>query len=354
MRGLKLTVYFRERRRAGGTLAAHALGELFARHGLRLAVLLRGIEGFGLEHRLQTHRVLTLSEDLPLVWVAIDEPERIEAVAREVERLLPQGLLTLERAQFGERAADLVPDEAEATKLTVYCGRRERASGRLAHHALVDRLRELGLEGASVLLGLDGVRLGERRRARFFHSNAQVPAMILAVGSKERVGAALPVLDGMLRRPLLTLERVRLLKRDGLPLAPPRRPPDEDPSGLGLWHKITVYTGEDSPSPDGYGPLYVELVRALREAGASGATVLGGVWGYSGAGAPHGDRFLALRRRVPVVCISVERPHRMAALWPIVDRITAGSGLVTGELVPAVRATGPAGRLGGLRLAQIE
>ena len=39
--------------------------DLFARHGCEASVLLRGAEGFGAKQRLQTDRLLSLSEDLP-------------------------------------------------------------------------------------------------------------------------------------------------------------------------------------------------------------------------------------------------------------------------------------------------
>ena len=41
-------------------------------------MLLRGAEGFGAKQRLQTQRLLSLSEDLPVVAVAVDARERIE------------------------------------------------------------------------------------------------------------------------------------------------------------------------------------------------------------------------------------------------------------------------------------
>lgn len=355
MRGLKLTVYLGERDRAGGRgLAAHALGDLFARHRVRLAVLLRGLEGFGLKHHLQTQRLLSLSDDLPMVWVAVDVPHVIQAVAGEVDRLLPEGLVTLERAQIGERAGDLAPDGDAAVKLTVYPGRGERTRGRPAHLAVVDLLRELGVEGASVLMGVDGVRRGERRRARFIGANGEVPMMIIAISSRETLLPALPALDDLLGPSVVTLERVRILKRDGRPLAQPEVPPPGDGGGLGLWHKITVHTGEDAPAPGGGDALYSALLRELRRAGATGASVLRGVWGYSGDGEPHGDRMLSVRRRVPVVAVCIDRPARMAGLWPVVDAMTARHGLVTGEIVPAFRAAGPGARVGGLRLADLD
>src|SRR5947199_4036805 len=96
---LKLTVYFGERDRANGRFLADALIDLFARHELQTSVLLRGTEGFGDKQRLQTQRLLTLSEDLPLVAVAVDARERVQAVLPEVQSISGDGLVTLERAR---------------------------------------------------------------------------------------------------------------------------------------------------------------------------------------------------------------------------------------------------------------
>jgi PII-like signaling protein len=110
-----------------------------------------------------------------------------------------------------------------------------------------------------------------------------------------------------------------------------------------------VYCGEQSRHAGV--PLYVELVRALRVAGAAGATALRGIWGYHGDHAPHGDRLLQLRRRVPVVLSIVDTPEAIGRWFAIVDALTDETGLVTSEQVPGLRATGPGIARGGLRLA---
>ena len=81
---LKLTTYFGERDRAGSRLVADALLDVYGRHGLQTSVLLRGIEGFGSKHHLHTDRLLSLSEDLPVVSVAVDTRARIEAALQDV------------------------------------------------------------------------------------------------------------------------------------------------------------------------------------------------------------------------------------------------------------------------------
>jgi PII-like signaling protein len=350
---LKLTTYFGERDRANGGFLADALIDIYARHELQTSLVMRGVQGFGLKHHLRSDRLLTLSEDLPLVTVAVDTRERIEAALRDTDDLRFSGLVTLERARMltGRIEPLELPAELhEATKLTVYVGRQERVGGRAAYEAVVDLLHRRGVAGATVLLGVDGTAHGVRQRAKFFGRNAEVPLMVIAVGDGPRIADALPELGTMLARPLVTLERVRVCKRDGQKLAEPRQLPQSDPTGLGVWQKLMVYAGEQAQHRDH--PLYLGLIRRLREAGAAGATSLRGIWGYHGDHPPHGDSFWQLRRRVPVLTVIVDTPEQIRRWFTIVDELTDETGLVTSEMVPAFRAIIADLARGGLRLAE--
>jgi PII-like signaling protein len=296
---LKLTTYFGERQRVGHRFLADALLDIYEHHAVELSVLLRGAEGFGAKHHLRTDMLLTLSEDLPMVSVAVDTPDRIESLLDEVDSLGRHGLVTLERA--GLAGAGL----HDEVKLTVYLGRQEGV-------AICDLLHSHGVAGATVLLGVDGTVQGARRRARFFARNAEVPTVVVAVGSRERIAAVLPELEGR----MLTLERVRVCKRDGRALAAPGQD--------GPLEKLTVYASEH----------HAELVRRLRAGGARGVTCIRGVWGFHGDHAPHGDRLMQLRRGVPVVTVIVDTPEGIARSFPIVDDATQQGGLVTSEMIP--------------------
>jgi len=349
---LKLSVYFGESDRIDGRLLSDALLDVYEAHELKASLLLRAVEGFGLKHKLHTQRLLTLSEDLPLVSIAVDARERVERMLPDVTALVGDGLVTLERARLlsGEFGHPRVPEDAHGqTKLTVVLGRQERVGRRPAYLAVVDLLRRHGVDGATVLLGVDGVVHGSRERARFLARNAEVPLMVVAVGSGEAVVNALVEIGGVLDDPLATLERVRVLKRDGVLLAEPRQPGGVDEHGLAIWQKLMVVAGEQARH-DGH-PLYIQLVRRLREAGAAGATALRGIWGYSGDHAPHGDTFWSVRRHLPVLTVAIDTPEEIERLWPIVDELTDETGLVTSEVVPALRAVGGGASSGGLRLA---
>jgi PII-like signaling protein len=328
---LKLTGYFSERDRAGHALLADALFDLYAAHGVENSVLLRGVEGFGGGHHVHTDRILTLSEDLPVVTVAVDRSERIEAALDDVQGLERHGLFTLERARF---VVDDTVVGDERAKLTIYVGRRERVGRVPAFVAVCEILHRAGLDGATVLLGVDGTRRGVRERARFFSGNSEVPTMIISVGAGARIVAALAALRDALADPLMTLERVRVCKRDGRRLEVPHELPATDEHGLPLWQKLTIYSSERARH--GGLPLHRALLRRLIGAEVAGATSLRGVWGFHGDHPPHGDRRLQTHRHVPVLTVIVDRPERIEHAFAVVDEVTADAGLVTSERVPAV------------------
>jgi PII-like signaling protein len=350
---LKLTAYFGERQRVGSRFYADELLDIFGHRELATSVLLRGVAGFGLRHRLRSDVSLSMSEDPPVMAIAVDTRARIEAILDEVAHITTRGLLTLERARMWQGPighVDLPESLHEATKLTIYVGRQERVGDTTAFMAVCDLLHRCGVDGASVLVGVDGTVHGRRERAGFFDRNAEVPAIVVAVGAEARIAAALPELEALLRRPLLTVERVRTCKRDGELYARPHDLPETDDRGHRISQKLTVFTSE-SQLYDGE-PIHRALVRRLRASSASGATAVRGVWGYHGDHPPHGDRLFQLGRRVPVATVIVDSPEAIAASFDIVDDVTRAHGLVTSEMVPAALHIDGGQTHGSLELAR--
>jgi PII-like signaling protein len=351
---LKLTSYFGERTRVGRRLFADTIMDLFGDSKVASSVLLRGAAGFGLKHHLRTDQSLTLSEDLPVAAIAVDTRPRIETLADTLSAMRPRGLIVLERARLlqHEIGPVVLPEQLhEATKLTIYVGRQERVYRTPAFLAVCDLLHRRGIDGATVLLGVDGTIHGQRARAEFFARNADVPLMITAVGNGETISRVLPELGGLLDRPLITLERIRVCKRDGQLFERPHELPAVDDRGRNLWQKLMVYSSESALHHGR--PIHRQLIRRLRQSStARGATVLRGTWGFHGDHDPHGDRLFQLGRHVPVLTIIIDRPDHIAASFDIVDEVTQEHGLVTTEMVPAVATIDDDGNhRGGTELA---
>jgi PII-like signaling protein len=338
--GLKLDVYFGDALTSGHRLASDALIECFAAHGLQLAALYRGIEGFGIGRRIHTERFPDISTDLPLVAEAIDSRERIEAVLPDVHALVDKGLTTIEHSLVasGEdvRTADFPAGVGASGRLAVYCGRGERRS----YRAVVDLLREQGASGATVLLGVDGILNGARRRAGLLSRNVDVPMATIAVGATDVLKRVLRALPDVLATALVNLERIAVVKRNGEHLEP--LPQVFDPE---VWIALRVYTRQSTH-------VSTLLTRRIRAAGGAGITTVRGEWGFSSDERPFGDRFGTLTSHVPTYTVLVDRPAKIAELWPVVDEATAEHGVVTAALVPAYRERAPGVENGSLTLRE--
>ncbi|HTW12614.1 MAG TPA: DUF190 domain-containing protein, partial [Solirubrobacteraceae bacterium] len=290
----------------------------------------------GRDHSNRTDLLLSLSDDLPAVAIAVDTAARIEELLPAVVHRKQRGVLTLERARFTD-GSESESGLHEEVKLTIYLGRRDRVAGQPAFVAACAALRHHGVDGATVLLSADGTRNGVRPRPRLFGRPGDVPVLVIAIGPADAMAPALAELRTMLGELLATIERVRVCRHNGARVGEPTIPAPEPLASHGAGQKLSVYSSEDD-RVDGH-PLHRALVRRLRQERIAGATALRGIWGFHGSGEPHGDHALGARRSTPVITVAVDSAERIAAVYPVVEAITAQGGVVTLESVPAILGT---------------
>ena len=97
--GLLARIYIGESDQWHGRPLYQAIVELLRERGLAGATVLRGIEGFGMHARLHTARILRLSEDLPVLIEVVDEAERLRAILPELDAMVHEGMITLEKVE---------------------------------------------------------------------------------------------------------------------------------------------------------------------------------------------------------------------------------------------------------------
>lgn len=73
--------------------------ELFRQEGFAGATVLKGVAGFGANSVLHTDRLMSLSQDLPLVIEVVDSQVKIEAIIPRLDKILRGGMITLEKAR---------------------------------------------------------------------------------------------------------------------------------------------------------------------------------------------------------------------------------------------------------------
>lgn len=104
--GLLLRIYLGESDQWHGRPLYQAIVERLRERGLAGATVLRGIEGFGAKQHLHTTRLLSLSSDLPVLIEAVDSEEKIRAIIPEMDEMLGDGLITLEKVEVIAYRAD--------------------------------------------------------------------------------------------------------------------------------------------------------------------------------------------------------------------------------------------------------
>jgi len=85
------------------------LVDLLRTEGLAGTTVLKGIAGFGHDHRLHTANLEVTAEGLPVIIEAVDTAEHVERVLPKVEALMAGGLIMLERAHVIRYAQSAPP-----------------------------------------------------------------------------------------------------------------------------------------------------------------------------------------------------------------------------------------------------
>jgi PII-like signaling protein len=97
--GKLLRIFVGEADRWEGRPLYEAIVEEAKRRGLAGATVWKGFMGFGAHSRMHTAKILRLSEDLPIVIEIVDAAGKIEAFLPDLDRMVGEGLVTLERAE---------------------------------------------------------------------------------------------------------------------------------------------------------------------------------------------------------------------------------------------------------------
>lgn len=97
--GKLLRIFIGESDRWNGRPLYEAIVEEAKRRGLAGATVWKGFMGFGAHSRMHTAKILRLSEDLPVLIEIVDAAEKIEAFLPDLDRMVTEGLVTLERAE---------------------------------------------------------------------------------------------------------------------------------------------------------------------------------------------------------------------------------------------------------------
>jgi hypothetical protein len=203
------------------------------------ATVLRGILGAGY-HGLIKHSDWSVVEHVPVIVELVDSAEKIAAfVQGPLDQIMVGGMLTLERAavlMYRERSLEqpstlsvagqlqplsTVPQLAPGSHMKIkengillraFIGESDKFEHKPLYEAIVQKVRELGLAGATVLRGSEGFGANSVvHKSAVLAMSSDLPIVIEIVDSEEKINLLLPHLETMVKEGMLTMEHVLVL-----------------------------------------------------------------------------------------------------------------------------------------------
>ena len=92
----RLTIFIGESDRVGHTPLATEIVQRAHAAGLAGVTVLRGVEGYGASNHIHTTRILSLSDDLPMLVIIIDSSTAIDAFLPTLDELITEGLVIVD------------------------------------------------------------------------------------------------------------------------------------------------------------------------------------------------------------------------------------------------------------------
>jgi PII-like signaling protein len=203
------------------------------------ATVLRGIFGAGY-HGILKNSAWSLSEHVPVIVEIVDSPQRIiEFVHESLDHLMVGGMLTLERAavmmyrsrthdkpnsfQFASALQPLstmpkiepgshMTIQENGVLLRVFIGESDKFEHKPLYEAIVQKVREIGLAGATVLRGSEGFGAHSVvHKTSLLEMSSDLPIIIEIVDAEEKIKLLLPHLEQMVKEGMITMEYVAIL-----------------------------------------------------------------------------------------------------------------------------------------------
>lgn len=220
----KVSIYVGEDQQYHGhALYAAILDYLFYR-GVSGANVVRGIAGFGADHKMHTTRILRLTENLPVKIEFIESAGKVDEIFPKLHEMVGTGLIEVqdttvmkssEPSSAEEPQVHLPPAkrEGKAKLMRIFIGENDKWRDKPLYQALVESLRANDIAGVTVYQGILGYganrRIHQETALNFSHDR---PIMLSIVETEDKLRAFVPVLDDMVKQGLVVLSDVDIIK----------------------------------------------------------------------------------------------------------------------------------------------
>jgi len=218
----KVTVYVMEGQTYHGTACYAAILDYLFFRGISDATVVRGVAGFGTDHKLHTSRLVDLSDRMPIKIEFLESPERVQEVLPKLTEMAVEGIIEVHDTNVirpipaGKKSQPEVQPvklQAQAKMMRILIGEHDKWNGKPLHEALVQAFRANDIAGVTVYRGILGYGANRRiHKDSTLNLSHDAPMLLTVVDTEEKLRALIPVLDQMVLQGLVVLSDVDVIK----------------------------------------------------------------------------------------------------------------------------------------------
>ena len=215
----KVTVYVMEGQTYHGTACYAAVLDYLFFRGISDATVVRGVAGFGTDHKMHTSRLVDLADQMPIKVEFIESAERVNEVLPKLTDIARDGFIevqdtTVIRPRTEKEEAQVAPMklQSRAKMMRILIGENDKWHNKPLYEALVQALRANDIAGVTVYRGILGYGANRRiHKDSTLSLSHDAPLLLTVVDHEEKLRGIVPVLDQMVRQGLVVLSDVDVI-----------------------------------------------------------------------------------------------------------------------------------------------
>jgi PII-like signaling protein len=220
---VKVSIYLSEGSKHHGVPTYSSILDFLFYRGVSGATVLKGIAGFGADHRMHSASIVEISDHLPLKIEFVESREKVDELLGKLEELAGTGMIEIQETTVAKAAqisktkkpvpAAHLKIEGTAKMMRIYIGEADRWKEKPLYKALVEAMRANDIAGVTVYRGILGY--GARRRIhkdKAFQLSNDCSIMLSAVDTEEKLQSFLPLVEEMVEEGLVVLSNVDIIK----------------------------------------------------------------------------------------------------------------------------------------------
>ena len=222
-KAVKVSIYLSEGATHRGVAVSSSILDFLFYRGVSGATVLKGVAGFGAEHRLHSASFVEISDQLPLKIEFIESTEKVEEILPKLEELAGSGIIEVQETSVVKTAplasnktpprAPVVKIEGPAKVMNIHIGEDDRWNGKPLYRALVEAMRANDLAGATVYRGILGYGAHRRiHRDKPFHLSHDASIMLSVIDTEEKLRAFLPMVEQMVQEGIVVFSDAEVIK----------------------------------------------------------------------------------------------------------------------------------------------